>query len=379
MKKRIHCLVHYDLPDSPDKRVCSLPGYTKSNYIFDCWRRLGYENHILSASPTLGPASVEGRTVRIDPQTELELLPSLGKGNKLRNVYAHMRFSHCLYRRLKELVQDGDTLWVYHSLGLMKTVSRLKKKRNFRLILEMEELYGDIRLSPKTTARELAFARLADAFIFPTQELNHAVNPSGKPYAISHGTYRTAEAPLERRADDGKIHVVYSGTTNPRKGGINMAIDVAAYLPAEYHVHILGTGDEETLRAMNARIEDVRTRSACTITYDGVLRDRAYTDFLHGCHIGLSTQNPDGIYNQSSFPSKILAYMAGGLRVVSIRIPVVEHSNVGEYLYYYSEPTPEALAQAILSVDVNAPYDSKAVIDRLDAEFMERLSAMLES
>jgi hypothetical protein len=97
--------------------------------------------------------------------------------------------------------------------------------------------------------------------------------------------------------------VVYSGTTNPRKGGINMAIDAAAYLPENYHVHILGTGDAETLQAMNQRIRDVQAKAACTVTYDGVLRDRVYTDFLHSCHIGLSTQNPEGDYNNSSFPS----------------------------------------------------------------------------
>jgi hypothetical protein len=242
----------------------------------------------------------------------------------------------------------------------------------------MEELYGDIRLSPQTTARELEFARLADAFIFPTQELNEAVNREGKPYAISHGTYEATEAPDDTDFGDGRIHVVYSGTTNPRKGGINMAIDAAEYLPEQYHVHILGSGDEKTLQAMNDRIESVRARSACTITYDGVLRDRAYTDFLHRCHIGLSTQNPEGVYNQSSFPSKILAYLASGLRVVSVRIPVVVNSRVGDILHYYTEQTPEALAEAILSVNVAVPYNSKTVIENLDREFMDALERMLE-
>ena len=204
------------------------------------------------------------------------------------------------------------------------------------------------------------------------------VNVHGKPYAVSHGTYETAPNPETSPERDGRIHVVYSGTTNPRKGGINMAMDAAAFLPDNYHVHILGTGDEETLRAMNRRICDVRAKAACTITYDGVLRDRAYTDFLHSCQIGLSTQNPEGDYNNSSFPSKILAYLSCGLRVVSVRIPVVVNSNVGDILHYYEAQTPEALAEAIRSVDVTAPYDSKTVIEGLDREFLEALERILE-
>lgn len=378
MKKRVICLVHYDLPDNPDMRRCSLPGYTKSNYIFHCLKRLGYENHILSASPTTGRQNVNGRTIRLDEQTVLELLPSKGRGSKFRNAVVGFFFAEKRYRRLKELVQDGDILWVYHSTGLIKPLHRLKKTGNFRLILEMEELYGDIRCSPKTARREKKLAKLADAFIFPTAELNAMLNTEGKPYAISHGTYETAPAPLVPRLDDGRIHVVYSGTTNPRKGGINMAIDAAAYLPENYHVHILGTGDAETLQAMNQRIRDVQAKAACTVTYDGVLRDRAYTDFLHGCHIGLSTQNPEGDYNNSSFPSKILAYLASGLRVVSVRIPVVVNSRVGNVLHYYEAQTPEALAAAIRSVDVAAAYDSKSLITDLDHEFLEALGRILE-
>ena len=192
MKKQVKCLVHYDLPNSPDKRRCSLPGYTKSNYIFHCLKRLEYENHILSASPTTGRDDVNGRTLRLDERTVLELLPSKGRRGKVHNAVVGFLFRERLFRRLKELVQDGDTLWVYHSTGLMRELRRLKKARRFRLILEMEELYGDIRLSPKTTAKEKEIAALADAFIFPTEELNAMVNVHGKPYAVSHGTYETA-------------------------------------------------------------------------------------------------------------------------------------------------------------------------------------------
>ena len=75
---------------------------------------------------------------------------------------------------------------------------------------------------------------------------------------------------------------------------------------------------------------------------------------------------------------EILAYLSSGLRVVSVKIPVVVHSRVGHMLHYYSEQTPEALAEAIRAVDVSAPYDSKDFINGLDREFMAELQSILE-
>ena len=95
------------------------------------------------------------------------------------------------------------------------------------------------------------------------------------------------------------------------------------------------------------------------ITYDGLLSGEEYIKFIQSCDIGLSTQNPNGKYNDTSFPSKILSYMANGLRVVSVRIPVVEESGIGKCVCYYDEQTPENIAKAIKSIDFSEEYDSR--------------------
>ncbi|MBQ9151952.1 MAG: LicD family protein [Clostridia bacterium] len=382
VRKTVKCLVHYDLPDSDEERVCHLPAYTKTNYLFHCFKRLGFETYVLSASQTRGKRSVGKRFVQLDGTTVLELLPSRGRGGRVRNGINRAVFGFRLFARLMRLVKRGDTLWVYHSLGLMSVLRWLKRFKRFRLVLELEELYGDVRQSKWITRREIRFAHLADAYIFPTQALNERVNRRGreKPFAITHGTYQTApppavEAPYD---DDGRIHVVYAGTLDPRKGGVYAAMNAARYLPASYHVHILGAGTPDNLERMKQQMEEIRSACACTLTYDGILRDQAYTDFLHRCHIGLSTQDPAGDFNATSFPSKILAYMACGLRVVSARIPAVEHSGVGECLYYYGEQTPQAIAEAIKAVNLSDAYHGKRVINRLDREFLRELKELLQ-
>lgn len=377
-RKSIKCLVHYDLPDSGEERVCHLAAYAKSNYLFHCFKQLHYENHVLSASPTRGSKSVGKRVVQLDETTVLELLPAAGRGNHLHNGLHRVGFNLRLFGRLMRLVQPGETLWAYHSLGLMPVLRWLKRCKRFRLILELEELYGDVRRSKRVTRREIRFARLADAYIFPTEALNRTVNPKGKPYVIAHGVYQTTSCPDVPHSDDQHIHVVYAGTLDPRKGGASAAIGAAQYLPQQYHVHILGTGNPTEMATMIRELSMIQATCSCTITYDGVLSGKAYTDFLHHCHIGLSTQNPEEPFNATSFPSKILSYMACGLRVVSGRVSVVEESKVGKQVYYYDEQTPKAIAQAIQAVDVSAAYSGKELLNRLDTDFREELSRLLE-
>ncbi len=62
----------------------------------------------------------------------------------------------------------------------------------------------------------------------------------------------------------------------------------------------------------------IAAKTKCKITYDGAFYVKKYYEFLQKCHIGLSTQNPYEPFNNSSFPSKVLVYMANGLRVVSV-------------------------------------------------------------
>ena len=99
-----------------------------------------------------------------------------------------------------------------------------------------------------------------------------------------------------------------------------------------------------------------------------MLSGEDYIRFIQSCDIGLSTQNPDAAFNATSFPSKILSYMANGLRVVSIRIPAIERSAVGNEVMFYNEQTPE--------VELGG-RDSKAVIEQLDLKFKEELARLI--
>ena len=84
-------------------------------------------------------------------------------------------------------------------------------------------------------------------------------------------------------------------------------------------------------------IGEVSKESNCKVTFDGLKKGEEYKKFLQSCHIGLSTQNPEKEFNNTSFPSKVLSYMSNGLRVVTVKIPVIKTAEVSDYMFYYDK------------------------------------------
>ena len=254
----------------------------------------------------------------------------------------------------------------------------LKKIRNFKLVLELEEIYSDVSGIQRQKKLEIKMANVADAYIFPTQQLNDLVNIKRKPFVIIHGTY-DVEKPRKCNFNDNNIHVVYAGTLDLKKGGSEIAVKVANFLPANYHIHILGFGTKSQIEYIKDCIKNNSCENSAIITYDGVLSGEDYIRFIQSCQIGLSTQNAIPAFNNnSSFPSKILSYMSNGLRVVSAKIKVVEKSKVGDMIIYYNHQTPKEIAMAIQKVNFLSDYDSRKRINNLNNIFREELSLLLE-
>ena len=320
---------------------------------------------------------IPGRTLRLFENVKCRQYALYGTRpgliRKIQHALANTRIFLTLLLRAKK----GENVLMYHAIERSKAVLLAKKIRKFRLILEVEEVYANAsQLRQDYIEKEQRILRAADAFIFPTTLLNDAVNHAQKPYAIIHGTYQ-AEPELEKPAEDGRVHVVYAGTLDPRKGGAMAAASAAKYLDEQYHLHILGFGNDALVRQMQDTVQALSRECKCKITYDGCLTGDEYKRFIQRCHIGLSTQNPNDQFNDTSFPSKILSYMANGLQVVSVRIPVVETSAVHPYMHYYDQQTPEGIAKAIMSVDMESRKGGRAVIRQLNEEFTQQVKSVL--
>ena len=330
--KKIKYLSHYDvLPSSQNRFISSPAAVNKQDYIFKVLSELGIQTTVISACGSREPISYPACEKEVYPGITLKLLPTLKCKGKISRIIAVIVFRFRLMMSLLREVQNGDTLFVYHSLSLMKFIKILKIFRKFKLVIDIEEIYGDVLQDGKIVKQELKFFELADGYLFPTELLEKKLNAENKPYAVVYGTYNVEED-LNCSFDDDKIHIVYAGTLDPRKGGAGASVATGEFLDSRYHMHILGFGTDADREHLCKEIERVSEKSKCKVTYDGCLAGNEYIRFLQSCDIGLSTQNPSGAFNDTSFPSKILSYMANGLRVVSIRISAIEASGIGGYM-----------------------------------------------
>lgn len=375
--KKIFYIAYYNSTNSSERRNAVLSSVNKMNYICEALENNGYNTEIVSASGATEKKFCKSKKVKLTDKTTLKLFSSLPRLNRIASVIDRVILKTKLFLYMIKNTNKDSIVMVYHSLGYMSLVKRLKKLKGFKLIIEAEEIYGDVIGDEKTSQKEYDFFKIADAFIFPTELLSEKVNTEKKPEVIIYGTYHI-EKELPKLFSDGKIHCVYAGTLDPRKGGAIASAESALFLNENYHIHILGFGNEKEKAETLNTIDSISKKSKAKITYDGLLSGEEYIKFIQSCDIGLSTQNPNGKYNDTSFPSKILSYMANGLRVVSVRIPVVEESGIGKCVYYYDEQTPENIAKAIKSIDFSEEYDSRKTIGVLDKAFICNLKTMLK-
>ncbi len=371
--------------DVYQKRTCDPASRNKIEYICKVLNNLGYYVELISASYTKDKKNYyKGFYKKINDMQSLRFFFSFPCGNKIQKIFNFISIRLFLLIELMRLKRNEKVI-VYHSLGYMGVVNFAHQIRKFYLVLEIEEIYSDVNNDTKLKVKEVAFMKTADSYIFSTESLNKLINEEKKPYVISYGTYAVEEdrgcrfGTLVSQENSRKIiHCVYAGNFDTRKGGGIATAKAAVFLPDNYHVHILGFGNESDTKKLKDTIINLSDKYKCKVTLDGCLSGDDYIRFIQSCDIGLNTQTPDADFSATSFPSKILSYLSNGLRVVSVRIPVVELSSIGDYMYFYDEQKPEEIAKAIMKVDFSDSYNSRELIQKLDKNLKTKMLQMLQ-
>lgn len=374
IQNRIKYFTYYGCNDPLRQRDNSPAADSKIDYIVNVLNRCGYSVDLISCAPSACRHSISGYVEKRGINT-LRYFSSFGRKGRIwrkcNNLYMQMRFFLWCMVNIKRY----EDVIVYHSLGYDAIFIKLFHLKHIHIIGEIEEIYQDVHKQRKKIAKnEYAFIDKCSKYMFPTTLLNEKLNATNKPVVVVHGVY-SVEPIKEQKFDDGMVHVVYGGTLDPNKGGGAAAAAAAEFLPKNFHVHICGFGDPTQIKSI---VADVSTRSKAVVTFEGELKGDEYKRFIQKCHIGLSTQNPNAAFNVTSFPSKILVYLSNGLKVVSIRIPVVEKSVVAECLSFYDEQTPQIIAKAIENA-VDSGVDGTKTLEFLDNKLTEEFDGFIEN
>jgi hypothetical protein len=373
---RIKYFSYYGCQDPGRRRYNSPAADTKIDYIIEVLNRIGYDVDLISPA-SASTANFQTGFVEHRKRNSFRYFSSLRKGGRLLRAVNYrfinlQFFLWCLFN-----IKHGEQILVYHSLGYDSLFIKLKKLKSIRIIGEIEEIYQDVFRQKFSQERdEYRFIEICDKYVFPNTILNEQLNIAAKPYLVCHGIYKVSEhKPVS--FNDGKIHVLYAGTYDPNKGGAVASVRAAQFLDERYHVHITGFGRKEHEVIVCAEIERVRPLTKCQISFHGYLDDAEFLNLMRRCSIGLCTQDPTSQLNLTSFPSKILNYMANGLIVISGRNRAIEESEVGNLICYYKEQTPVCIAETIMTIrNINCEeiYDRLKV---LDSHFLENLRLII--
>lgn len=361
-----------------DNRVTYPSSLAKCQYITRTLAKLGHDVTIVSSSPTKNKLGFFKKRIGTNEDNIKFILgPTFGARTNLGKIFQKLFSRVWLFFFLLSKKYENTIVIVYHSLSLIKPILWSRFFKKYKFLLEVEEIYGSFSVvNSRGKKRENKYLQSPDRYIFSCESLERLVNLKKKPYIISYGSYLVNEH-VKKEWGDGRIHIVYAGTLDAKKGGCYNAIKAASFLPKNYVLHVLGFGTEFEIDKTVEAIECANKQNAALIEYDGCLYGDEYDELLSKCSVGLSTQKLNGSFNNTSFPSKILVYLSHGLKVVAPKIDVLVESKLNNILFLYDEEKPESIAKTIIAADESNSTDGKHIIVDLDNDFLKDIGRLV--
>lgn len=379
MKRRIYYIGFYDnskLGDRFQNRTCSSAAVNLIDYVSSVIGKTR-DVFLLSPSWTLNKWSIfRGQKIKHADWLTICFPFTVGSFFKplsfLGKLYSHFWILYYLLF----VIGRREKVVVYHSVTLAPVIIIAKLFRKFELILQVNEIYQNVEnIGGINSYFEKRVFSYADSFIFSTVVLNDIVNPlRQKPFIVCGGVYRNVPTTAQK-FHDGKIHLVYSGIIDKIKLGAFLSTQLAAKLNSDYIIHIVGFGLEPDINELKLLILEVNKLNLAKVLFDGVKTGDEFNNYLQRCNIGLALQAPDGLFNETSFPSKIFTYMANGLYVVSVRSASICSSPASESIYFGENNSLESIAQCIMNIP--AVNKSNNVLMQLHSEFEGQLENIL--
>lgn len=368
---KIHYIAHCDNERNPQSmRICNPAG---SNLVIYIAKRLRKEMDLDIISPLCSVKErgfFRGVSYSVVEGVQLTLPCAFRQKGTIWRIVKGLWQKLMNYFFILQKAEYGSTVIVYHSVSLAKPLRLLKWLKKCKIILQVEEIYADVNHNEKYRKIEYKTFKYADGFLFASEQLHKIINRQNKPYAIIYGVYEYNER-IVPVYEDGRVHCIYAGTFNGIKGGAYAAIEAAQYLDDNYCIHIAGYGAEADVIRINRRIEINNANNECQVVFEGMRQGEEFQRCLQKCHIGLATQNPIGEYNMTSFPSKILTYMANGLKVVATEIPVLRSSSIDKSIVYSTTGSGKDIADAIRRAAEQESLEHNKVLRKLEDEFVE--------
>ncbi|SEL07639.1 Glycosyltransferase involved in cell wall bisynthesis [Carnobacterium iners] len=384
MKKTVHYFC-FGVDDHTKQNLYYFPSaQPKIQYIIDTLKNNEYMVNMVSSCSIKNNGFFKSKIYKVDNNEKHVFFSSFKTPLKVLNkISIFMTFVQFIFYMLF-CVKKNDIVLIYHSLYYIRPMELLKKLKKVRYILEVEELYSFLDDNTEVFMdQEIEFINYGSAYLLVNDLIDEKISRREKKAVISYGNYSVPPKISCRNFEyHDYINVVYAGVIENRRKAAFIAIESAKHLNEKYCIHILGFGEKSDIINLKKRINEINKElSEERIIFHGTKSGDEYSCFLQSCDVALSTHSydkkdlPAADY---SFPSKIITYMANGLKVVSSDVRSVRYSKIGRNITFYEKNTPEDIAKSIESLEYVSQVDSREKINELDKQFKKNLKNLID-
>ena len=116
---------------------------------------------IISGCIASSKGHYKGKTEQLADGVTLKTFSCYKRGNILQKLWVAIYGFFAIFFYLLFHARKNEKILVYHSTGYIRAIKWAKFFKGFKLILEVEEIYGDVSGSKKTVKKEFAFFKTA--------------------------------------------------------------------------------------------------------------------------------------------------------------------------------------------------------------------------
>lgn len=379
---RIKYIASFDIDaNKAENRVNMLSSANKINYIITVLNEIGYGVDVISYSHTLNNKCYSGKTIKFGHNT-IKLFPTTWRGGVLKKILNLLVINISMFIYILIYIRRNDKVIMYHSPNLL-IINVLLYIKGIHLIEECEEIYGDIYGKKWMSFFEHKLLTNANSYIYPTELLNSIVNSKNKPYLVVHGAYKDVGAqffsdckPETVEFDPRFYHVAYTGILDPKKGCMEV-VKAAEYLDGTYYIHILGFGSQSEIDMINKLKDELATKTACRVSFDGLRKGIEYTNYLKHLDLGLCTIDSEDAFTLTQFPSKIISYMAAGVPVLCSEAKAIKTCDVSCAITFYKGNSSKDIADGIKLARSRKKIDTRQLLEDCDKRFKIELNKLI--
>lgn len=375
--KKVHYIGWYITDKEWGQYKGNVPGMMKMRYVADQLKKTTDNLHILSFADKqdcllYGMKDIVNDGMTIHYTGGCKNSGKIGRyiNTLIKKIYFVLYILFC--------VSNKDLIVLYHSYAYTKLLAKLKKNLKRNIVIEVEEIYGYNAIKDMPwVGDEIAQIKKFQKFTCVNDGIPQVLGLRKQDFVVIYGAGVFPER-TSQRINDGKIHVVYSGTIEGKKMGAMSAVESARFFSSKYQLHISGFGKPENVSILKNRIAEINKEvGEERIKYEGFLSEEDMHKLMFSCHIGLSPNVLRPNFANSTFPSKVVTYMCHDLSVV-ISYATAYDFPISEGWVFYREQTPECIAEAVMSAEVKPIGYYRPRIEKMNEEVIRFFKQLQE-